>query len=318
MRIRAALPGKWGMRVRAAAAQSLPFARDVMVYLSVIGMLGLVGGVGIWRVADAVLAQSAVLDKRPATPAKTAVVLPSPTETAPRTVRQASMALTAEPGTRSVLRPERRGYPVFGTSRRGSFFRDEGEDEDREAQPVFRTLCVRLCDGYYFPISHATTQDRFAKDALTCQSKCGGEAKLFVHRNPGQTQEQMVDLQGRPYAQLPTAFLYRTQYVAQCKCQPDPWDAEAKERHRVYALAESARKGNAQAQVELRELEKARREAQGKVATLNGTAPGDGPLRPAPVLDGEQPMGMGNSPTAKPAPSKGGMPEWARRVFSNY
>jgi hypothetical protein len=36
------------------------------------------------------------------------------------------------------------------------------------------------------------------------------------------------------------------------------------------------------------------------------------------VLDGEQPMGMGNSPTPKPtAPSKG-MPDWARRVFSNF
>lgn len=303
------------MRLGAAALRYLPYLRGALVYLSVIGALGLVVGVGAYRVADTVLAQLAISEVRPAPSAKSALRTHSPAEAAPRVIRQASMSFTQERGTRDLLRPERRGYPVYGTSRRNeSFFRYESsEDEDRESRPTFRTLCVRMCDGYYFPISHATTQDRFVKDALACQSKCGGEARLFVHRNPGQAQEQMVDLQGRPYAQLPTAYLYRTQYSAQCKCQPNPWEAEAKERHRVYALMDSARKGNVQAQVELKELEKARR-----VATLDGKPPGDDPLRPAPVLDGEHPMGMGNSPTPKPtAPSKG-MPDWARRVFSNF
>lgn len=303
------------MRVGAAATRSWPHLRGALVYLSVIGALGLVVGVGAYRVADAVLAQVAISDSRPVPPAKGALRAPPPAETAPRVARQASMSFTQERLSRDLLRPERRGYPVYGTPRRNeSFFRDDNnEDVDREWRPTFRTLCVRMCDGYYFPISHATTQDRFAKDALACQSKCGGEARLFVHRNPGQTQEQMVDLQGRPYAQLPTAYLYRTQYNAQCKCQPDPWEAEAKERHRVYALVDSARKGNVQAQVELKELEKTRR-----VAALEGKAPGDGSLRPAPVLDGEQPMGMGNSPTPKPAAPSKGLPDWARRVFNNF
>ena len=36
-----------------------------------------------------------------------------------------------------------------------------------------------------------------------------------------------------------SAFLYRTQYVSDCKCQPHPWEVEATERHRMYALTVS-------------------------------------------------------------------------------
>ena len=37
---------------------------------------------------------------------------------------------------------------------------------------TFRTLCVRTCDGFYFPISYATTPARFAEDERTCQRLC--------------------------------------------------------------------------------------------------------------------------------------------------
>src|SRR5271168_726058 len=36
----------------------------------------------------------------------------------------------------------------------------------------YRTLCVRTCDGYYFPISNATSSTRFAEDEQACQKLC--------------------------------------------------------------------------------------------------------------------------------------------------
>src|SRR5215470_5542313 len=36
----------------------------------------------------------------------------------------------------------------------------------------YRTLCVRTCDGYYFPISFSTAPTRFAEDEQTCQKLC--------------------------------------------------------------------------------------------------------------------------------------------------
>jgi len=54
----------------------------------------------------------------------------------------------------------------------------------------------------------------------------------------------MKDLQGQPYDQLKTAFLYRTEYLPDCKCQPHPWETEATERHRTYAMATTVGHGN--------------------------------------------------------------------------
>ena len=84
-----------------------------------------------------------------------------------------------------------------------------------------------------------------------CASRCGSQGRLFVHNNPGGSAEDMVDLAGRPYRQLKTAFLYRTEYVASCTCQPQPWEAASQDRHRGYTLALAASKGNREAMKEL-------------------------------------------------------------------
>ena len=85
---------------------------------------------------------------------------------------------------------------------------------------TYRTLCVRTCDGYYFPISFSTVPSRFANDEQTCQSMCpGAEAALYVYRNPGEDPSQMVSLTGEAYSALPTAFRYRQEYDAACTCR---------------------------------------------------------------------------------------------------
>lgn len=106
---------------------------------------------------------------------------------------------------------------LFGQARvRGlgedTFFRGNGYG-------TYRTLCVRTCDGYYFPISFSTVQGQFPADAQTCQQMCPGtEVALYTYRNPGEEADAMVSLQGQPYTALPTAFRYRTEYDPSCKC----------------------------------------------------------------------------------------------------
>jgi hypothetical protein len=86
---------------------------------------------------------------------------------------------------------------------------------------TYRTLCVRTCDGYYFPISYSTTRASFGEDAQVCSAMCPGtEAKLFAHRNPGGDPEEMISVDGEPYTSLPTAFKYRTSYDPSCTCRP--------------------------------------------------------------------------------------------------
>jgi hypothetical protein len=89
-----------------------------------------------------------------------------------------------------------------------------------QAGGTFRTICVRTCDGYYYPISFATTPQQFAADEQTCRRTCpASEVNLYTYRNPGEEVNQAASLDGRLYTQLPAAFAYRTKYNAECSCR---------------------------------------------------------------------------------------------------
>jgi Protein of unknown function (DUF2865) len=85
---------------------------------------------------------------------------------------------------------------------------------------TFRTVCVRTCDGYYFPISFETTPDRFREDEQTCQRMCpAADVQLYTYHNPGEEMTQSVSLNGRLYTELPTAFQYRKAITPACSCR---------------------------------------------------------------------------------------------------
>ncbi|WP_426125543.1 DUF2865 domain-containing protein [Pararhizobium sp. PWRC1-1] len=88
-----------------------------------------------------------------------------------------------------------------------------------------RTLCVRTCDGAFFPISSNSSPADFARDAETCQRRCPGtETTLYYHALTTEETDQMVSAAtGEPYAELPTAFAYKTRDLSQpgqCGCRP--------------------------------------------------------------------------------------------------
>jgi hypothetical protein len=85
---------------------------------------------------------------------------------------------------------------------------------------TYHTVCVRACDGFYFPISYSTVPSRFGDDARSCQRLCpAAEAELYSFRNPGENMEQAVSLGGQPYTTLPNAFRYRKEISAACSCR---------------------------------------------------------------------------------------------------
>lgn len=103
-----------------------------------------------------------------------------------------------------------------------------------ERPGTYRTVCVRLCDGAFFPVSFATTRDRFKADAAKCKSACGTPAKLFVGPPDGSA-EDLVDVRGSSYADLPNAFKFRSSYDAACTCKGQPWEIAERERHTQLA-----------------------------------------------------------------------------------
>jgi hypothetical protein len=99
---------------------------------------------------------------------------------------------------------------------------------------TYRTICVRLCDGYYFPVSFSTLPEHFDRDADSCQSKCAAPVELYYHPTPGSGGmstaatgaaptggvEQAVSHKTKQvYSTLKVAFLYRNKFLPGCSCK---------------------------------------------------------------------------------------------------
>ncbi|MGC1181034.1 MAG: DUF2865 domain-containing protein [Methyloceanibacter sp.] len=149
---------------------------------------------------------------------------------------------------RQYQQPVRRegGGGLFG------WFRGGGREEEQPAQPEapvyrsidpngrYRSVCVRTCDGFFFPISYSTYASRLAQDATACQANCAAPAELYVYRNPGQEIDQAISLNGAAYKDLPAAFKYRKAYVKGCSCKEaeyNPTEIEAGQQKAEAAAA---------------------------------------------------------------------------------
>ena len=119
---------------------------------------------------------------------------------------------------------------------------------------TYRTVCVRSCDGAYFPISFATVPGRFPDDERTCKALCpAAEATLYSYRNPGEDMNQAMSINGQPYSSSPNAFRYRQEFNPSCACKAagQTWSdalksiddkAEAEQQGDIIVTEESAKK----------------------------------------------------------------------------
>jgi hypothetical protein len=192
-------------------------------------------------------------------------------------------------------------YRRYATSGPGAFFENlfggspGGTMSDVPMSGTYRTLCVRTCDGYYFPISYSTVPSRFADDEQVCRRMCPAtETALYTHRNPGEDVARSVSSGGRLYTELPTAFNYRKQLDVACACRlpGQSWaealrqsDDQTLERGDIVVTEERAK-----------QLSLPRLDAQGKPVNLD-PAPG----RPAPKsTTGSTPRPAAVAPVAPP------------------
>lgn len=140
-------------------------------------------------------------DRRDWTPMGTGFVEPGP---APRAMRRP----ISGPMTRRTVP----GFQVLGTRSAG---RVGGGGQ---------TMCVRLCDGYAFPLGRLASRADIPAHRAACASSCPGAATA-LYQSPKSSLDpasahSVAD--GTPYRQLATAFLFRKEVKASCSCQgPD-------------------------------------------------------------------------------------------------
>lgn len=92
-------------------------------------------------------------------------------------------------------------------------------DDDTKATGGRRTVCVRACDGYFFPLS-SSPNGRESADTM-CRALCPG-AETAAYTMPGDDDdalEHAASLKGKPYVQLANAFKFRKSFDPSCSCK---------------------------------------------------------------------------------------------------
>jgi hypothetical protein len=83
-----------------------------------------------------------------------------------------------------------------------------------------RLVCVRTCDGYFFPLSSAPGGRQNADEM--CQALCpGSETVAFSMGGSDDALSRAISLRGTPYASLPNAFRYTKGFDESCSCKKE-------------------------------------------------------------------------------------------------
>jgi hypothetical protein len=85
-----------------------------------------------------------------------------------------------------------------------------------------RTVCVRSCDGYVFPLGRLGARSDLPVHEAACAAACPNTPTRLFTLGAGETElDRAVGLDGQTYRSLAVANLYRTKRVEHCSCQPE-------------------------------------------------------------------------------------------------
>jgi hypothetical protein len=89
-----------------------------------------------------------------------------------------------------------------------------------QAQAGSKAVCVRACDGGFFPVSYSATQGRLDGLEDMCRALCpNADVSLYTYPASGEI-EQAVSISGARYMDSPTALKYRQSLDPNCSCRP--------------------------------------------------------------------------------------------------
>ena len=81
-------------------------------------------------------------------------------------------------------------------------------------------VCVRTCDGGFFPVSYSASRARYQELGELCQAMCPNvETQLFTMAFGREVEQSVSANDGRPYSSLPNAGRFRTKYDPACTCK---------------------------------------------------------------------------------------------------
>ncbi|MGC2785471.1 MAG: DUF2865 domain-containing protein [Roseiarcus sp.] len=209
----------------------------------------------------------------------------------------------------------RLGSQPEGQPQTDARFEDRG-DEQRQSAPSGEkgpvqahsgsyAVCVRTCDGSFFPVSYSGAGSRADSLEEVCRALCPN-ADMALYSFPfGGTIEEAASPTGEPYANLPNAGKFEKTFDPNCSCRRkgQSWaealaDAEARYGHEKHDILVTPEKSAEMARPIIDPKAKPATDSKGKpippgasVVAGPATAPGATPAAPsldtatAPVLD---------------------------------
>jgi hypothetical protein len=111
---------------------------------------------------------------------------------------------------------------------------ENGEQTESRPRGGPMAICVRGCDGGFFPITYSAKSSHLDDLNALCKAMCpGADAKLYT-QSQWKGLESAVSIDGEPYADHPNALKFQTSYDPSCGCKrrDESW---------VEALAEAER-----------------------------------------------------------------------------
>ena len=83
-----------------------------------------------------------------------------------------------------------------------------------------KAVCVRTCDGFFFPVSYNAFGQNPDRLADLCRAQCPNvDTEVFTY-SPSRDITEAVSINGTPYSSLANALRYRRTFDPACTCRP--------------------------------------------------------------------------------------------------
>ncbi len=114
---------------------------------------------------------------------------------------------------------------------------EEGLESDARPRGGPVAICVRGCDGGFFPITYSARGADLDDLNSLCKAMCPGtEAKLYT-QSQWKGLDSAISIDGEPYADHPNARKFEKTFDASCSCKPQGkgWTEALAEAERILA-----------------------------------------------------------------------------------
>lgn len=128
--------------------------------------------------------------------------------------------------TQQTAAPQRRGFleQLFGSD---GYRQEPLEGPGDMTEPVeegpqrgSKAVCVRTCDGGFFPVSYSAGSGNSNQLADLCRAQCPfAETRVYTY-SPARDIVDAVSAEGEPYTSHPNALRFRRTFDKTCTCRP--------------------------------------------------------------------------------------------------